>query len=868
MNNNFTEIKPLCYWVQHILPLVYDDSLSYMELLGRVTKRLNELIENNNKLPEFITELIKEYITSGEIKKVLAEVLASYVLNVKFPPAGLTPATGDGSADDTEAIQGCIDYAYNNGMSVYFPSGAYLTQPLSLRNKATLFGHDRYTTRLVMKGGAKTDMFTGDIDELTLSGLGFDGNIDIQVNNVNVFTITVNSAIISNCLITDGYDLLNITVNNDLQLNNLLFRHAVENGLVINGNGFVQGENLIFKSASTLVGKNFVVMGVSKSILEQVKCYGSSPNGILINGNNNVIKMWNEQSLTPYVDNGTNNSITVYSQSEVKKLTGNKTEFIGGNVNETVNGDKTSSSNISTENLGSKNETITGDKTVRAANSTENIDGDKTVNAGDITNTATNITNHTTQDLTEQVDGVRNINVAGANNETTGERTENTNGNSLENVTRTKEIIADILFLNPSRPLKYNKEPIELNKKFKYIPFMYNENNYNVLVENDGLLNRTFINVIDYGAKGDGITDDTEAIQRAINENAPKETTGLFLGCDIFFPNGVYVISNTIELPAFINLIGEGRGQTMLYMANNVNKPIIKTRGYDNFIIDKHARWYITNKVPQLCGVKNIFLFGNKWNNTYEALVQLYGCNITFENVYFYGYSGWAIYQEWGDGVNEEWVLNYDKMSENVFTDCSFFEGDKGIFQSERVNDVSYYNIFMGRIMDIGAEIKGSSYFNYAHFYDCNRNGGSDYALMFSAQGKFNLIIESMHIKPAALFNGYFQDINAECYFNENTDIQLGITNSNANIKVNGSIEKETTVYVTPGMNNIYNIVQGGSYGRIFIEGISNSILNVTSSKNVFLAQGTAFTNVTGNAIGETVNPGSGVDNVWYPGKQ
>nr|DAM63056.1 MAG TPA: peptidase [Caudoviricetes sp.] len=854
MINNFTEVKPLCYWVQHVLPLVYDDSLSYTELLGKVTKKLNELIVNNNKLPDFIAEQIKEYISSGAIEKVLADILADYMLNVKFPPAGLTPATGDGSADDTEAIQGCIDYAFNHGgMAVYFPSGKYLTQPLTLKNKATLFGQDRYSTVLVMKGGATTAMFTGDVDELTLTGLGFDGNMDIQVNNVNLFTISVNSAIVTNCLLTDGYNLLNITVNDDLQLNNVIFRHAVENALVLKGAGIVQGNNLIFKSISTLVGKNFVVMDVSKSILEQIKCYGASPNAVLINGSNNIVKIWNEQSLKAYTDNGVNNTVEVYTQSEHKKLTGFKTTNVNGDLTETVGGDKM--------------ESITGDKHVNTANSVETVQGDKTVTAGDISETTVNKTVHITKDNTEQTDGTRTLTVAGANNETTGTRTENTNGDSLEKVTGTKEINANVLFLNPNKPLKYNKEPIELNKKFKYIPFMYNENEYGVLVKNDGLLNRTFINVIDYGAKGDGVTDDTEAIQRAINENAPTETTGLFLGCDIFFPSGTYVISDTIILPAFINLVGEGRGQTMLYLNNNVNKPLIKTKGYDTFVINKHVRWYITNQVPQLCGVKNMLLFGNKWNNTYEALVQLYGCNITFENVYFYGYKGWAIYQEWGDGVNEEWVLNYDKMSENVFTDCSFFEGDKGIFQSERVNDVSYYNIFMGRIMDIGAEIKGTSYFNYAHFYDCNRNGSSDYALKFSAQGKFNLIIETMHIKPAALFNGYFQDINAECYLNENIDIQLGFTNSNANIKVNGSNEKETTVYVTPGMNNIYNIVQGGSYGRIFIEGISNSILNVTSNKNVLLAQGTAFTNVTGNAIGETVNPGSGVDNVWYPGK-
>ena len=320
MTNNFAEVKQLCFWVQHVLPLVYDDSLSYMELLGEVTKKLNELIENNNKLPDFIAELIKEYISSGAIEKVLAEVLADYMLNVKFPPAGLTPATGDGSADDTEAIQGCIDYAFNHGgMAVYFPSGSYLTQPLTLRDKATLFGQDRYTTRLVMKGGATTAMFTGDVNELTLTGLGFDGNMDIQVNNVNLFTISVNSAIITNCLLTDGYHLLNITVNDDLQINNVVFRHAVENALVLKGAGIVQGNNLIFKSISTLVGKNFVVMDVSNSILEQLKCYGASPNAVLINGNNNVVKMWNEQSLKAYTDNGVMNTIDVYAHSEQKK---------------------------------------------------------------------------------------------------------------------------------------------------------------------------------------------------------------------------------------------------------------------------------------------------------------------------------------------------------------------------------------------------------------------------------------------------------------------------------------------------------------------------------------------------------------------
>jgi hypothetical protein len=153
----YKDISSFKIWCQKILPLVYDDSLSYYEVLCKLTIKLNELIENNKIIPDYIKEMILEYITSGKINEVLSDVLANYMLNVKFPPKGLEPASGDGSKDDTEAIQGCIDYAFNNGgMAVYFPSGKYLTNPLNLKNKATLFGQDRYTTTIVMRGGSKS----------------------------------------------------------------------------------------------------------------------------------------------------------------------------------------------------------------------------------------------------------------------------------------------------------------------------------------------------------------------------------------------------------------------------------------------------------------------------------------------------------------------------------------------------------------------------------------------------------------------------------------------------------------------------------------------------------------------------------------
>ena len=63
-----------------------------------------------------------------------------------------------------------------------------------------------------------------------------------------------------------------------------------------------------------------------------------------------------------------------------------------------------------------------------------------------------------------------------------------------------------------------------------------------------------YINVKDYGAKGDGSTDDTAAFQAA---TAALEATG---GGMLFIPRGTYVISSTLQSTKPIRYMGEGWG--------------------------------------------------------------------------------------------------------------------------------------------------------------------------------------------------------------------------------------------------------------------------------------------------------------------
>jgi hypothetical protein len=57
------------------------------------------------------------------------------------------------------------------------------------------------------------------------------------------------------------------------------------------------------------------------------------------------------------------------------------------------------------------------------------------------------------------------------------------------------------------------------------------------------------VNVKDYGAVGDGVTDDTGAIQTAISQSAGKI---------VFIPSGTYKISATIYLNNSVSIVGEG----------------------------------------------------------------------------------------------------------------------------------------------------------------------------------------------------------------------------------------------------------------------------------------------------------------------
>lgn len=553
-NNIFMPVEPLIFWTQLAVPTIYGDSLSYLEDIGKVRYKLNEVIGSLNAVPAMVDKKIEDAFDDSGIEQKIKDILAAQQLNVKNPPEGLTPAVGDGAANDTAAIQAIINYAKNTGVntSIYIPSGTYLVSGLTLPAGVSLIGENMYTTTIKLANYANKVVIAANLNESVI------GNLTIDTNSTN------------NSEYKDG---LTVAGQETWRVQNVRFVNLAsgQSALSTANNGVGEiidiivsyGTTNVYVGTGSLLIKGMVAANCQTAL--NIECdhtilangyFVNCTNDVAVASNNNVLHYYGTGKLT---NTGESNSIISQSREAILY-------YRTANVTMTeayltlTNGHLNATGTVEAE-IGELDLTVTGDKITSASTSMETVTNGKTADYGDYTEMV-----HGTSK--EQVTGDK-ILIAGDAKIQTGAVAATVQsmhakiaGEALASASRMSLYGADStvlkskqITLDSDQPVIY-REAQKLNDNYNYIPFTApNGDTVQVLVFNgtdptppgpEPSETPIYINVKDLGAVGDGVTDDTQAFNNAGNRNGY-----------IFVPYGTYLVQGITLNSGIKGIIGE-----------------------------------------------------------------------------------------------------------------------------------------------------------------------------------------------------------------------------------------------------------------------------------------------------------------------
>lgn len=224
--------------------------------------------------------------------------------------------------------------------------------------------------------------------------------------------------------------------------------------------------------------------------------------------------------------------------------------------------------------------------------------------------------------------------------------------------------------------------------------------------------------VKEYGAKGDGITDDTTAMQAALDA---ANSAG---GGRVFVPSGTFLVSNHLVIYANVVLAGAGRGVTILKMATSASQTVVITQGF--------AGNTGTNNTssPNEFGIRDLTIDGNAGVNglpgaqTFGYGMQLYGYGFRIVNVAVRNCNNDGIWSEWANVASVQAPNGVESTLDHVTVhDC----GNNGITW-RGPHDSRWVNVIVYSANSIGVQIIGNGSALQAvncHVWACWQQGWS-----------------------------------------------------------------------------------------------------------------------------------------------
>jgi hypothetical protein len=218
-----------------------------------------------------------------------------------------------------------------------------------------------------------------------------------------------------------------------------------------------------------------------------------------------------------------------------------------------------------------------------------------------------------------------------------------------------------------------------------------------------------FASVLDFGATGDGVTDDTVAINRALYQLYCREVNPQ-IRRSLFFPAGVYRVTSAIKIPTYATLYGEGSDSSLIVMDDGVADYVARTAdSLQNIGINIGDAGAVP---PEYITVTNMG-FTHQDPEQSVFLVQN-AANCTFQNVGFRGTSTTAnLVSDANDSIGVSFASTSGTICEQItFTGCVFSGLVWGINTDQQIKGVTittsrFDTLYRGIVLGTAAVTNG-----------------------------------------------------------------------------------------------------------------------------------------------------------------
>lgn len=218
-----------------------------------------------------------------------------------------------------------------------------------------------------------------------------------------------------------------------------------------------------------------------------------------------------------------------------------------------------------------------------------------------------------------------------------------------------------------------------------------------------------FASVRDFGAVGDGVTDDTAAINRALFQLFCREDNSE-IRRSLFFPAGTYLVSNSIDIPPFAKLYGEGSESSIIKLAENSGSDYV-ARTADS---DQNTGVNIGNNSATAPIHISISAMSFHTDENTDILLIQDATQIDVIDVSFTGPLAEADLSDAGDdiacirfGSTSALITNQITLDRCTFSGCTYGVRTDQAVQGLTVSNSRFETLYQGALLGAGSLVNG-----------------------------------------------------------------------------------------------------------------------------------------------------------------